>query len=120
MDTNGEPDQHIWCSNKAMVWMVRLSKSGKEKRFVSSPKSPDRTAAHSPSYSTGNWVLSLELCDRGMKLTTHLHLVYRLRKNERLYLYSSTFLHGVDRENPSFTFYGFKPQISEYFNSEYN
>jgi hypothetical protein len=42
--------------NKATGWMVRFSKFGKDKKFVSSPKSPDRTAAHSPSIQ---WVTGL-------------------------------------------------------------
>ena len=46
----GAGSTYCWCSNKAMVWMVRCSKSGKEKKVVSSPKSPDRTTVHSPSY----------------------------------------------------------------------
>jgi len=86
--------------------MVRFLKTGKAKGFFSSPKRPDRTAAHSPSYSMGNGVLSMGLCGRGVKLTIHLHLVYRLRMNGVIPL-PPMFLHGVDRESPIFTFYGF-------------
>ena len=48
------------------------------KRFVSSPKHPDRLWAHAASCSMGIGVHSQEESGRDVKLSTHLHLVAKL------------------------------------------
>ena len=63
--------------------------------FFSSPKRPDRLW-HSPSLLFNRYlVFSREKNGRGMKLTTHLHLVPRLRMSGATPLLP----HGVDRDN---------------------
>jgi hypothetical protein len=55
------------------------SNSGKSKKFFSSLKPLDRLWEHTASYSIGAEVLSQGYSSRGVKLTSHCHLVRRLR-----------------------------------------
>jgi hypothetical protein len=65
------------------------------KIFFSFPHSPDRLEAHPASYPMGTGgSFSRAESGGGVKLTTHLHLVPRLRMVE-LYLHFLIYIHGV-------------------------
>ena len=88
-------------------WTVRGSNSGRGKRFFYSPKSPGPALGPIQPHVQ----LDTAVCfggggqrGRGVKLTTHLHLVPRLRKSGVISLLPPlTSLQGVDRDN--FIFY---------------
>jgi hypothetical protein len=63
-----------------------------EARFFSFLKRQTGSGAHIASYPMGTGAFPREQSGRGVKLTTHLHLMSRLRMLE-LYLYSSICLH---------------------------
>ena len=62
------------------------------------------SGSHLASYSMGTAVLCGGQSGRGLKLTTHLHPLPRLRMNGVITSTPPICLHGVDRE--IFTFYG--------------
>jgi hypothetical protein len=68
---------------------------GRGKVFFSSPRRPDRLCGPITLLSSWYWWLFFRgKCGRGVKLTTHLHLVLRSRMVE-LYCHFHSCLHGV-------------------------
>jgi hypothetical protein len=60
--------------------MFKGSNTGRDKKSFSSLKAQTGYGAHTESYSMDTGVLSLGLNGWGVKLTTHFHLVPRLKK----------------------------------------
>jgi len=81
-----------------MGWTVEGSNPGKGKRFYSSPNAQTGSGAHLASFSMGNGVFSRQQSCWGVRLTSVLRLVTRLRISGAML----TTFHGAEKEN--FTF----------------
>jgi hypothetical protein len=84
--------------SRIMYWTARGSSPSRENHFFSRTSSE----AHPASYSVNTWVLLSGQSCRGVKLTTRLHPMQRLKKEWRC-IYSPPCLYGMDRNNISFS-----------------